>query len=437
MTKTKRQVGKGVKRWLGYTRRSKVWCRYRQYTTLEQAITAHIDELMKANNPYMLTIERLLRTTTENKLELIERQLDSLVQKIRNEGRFRGSFNTCMGRKERASADETDDIDNKIKGYIKNYFVDIFAPFRPLMIPLSGGMTMALLKKGDHKIFLIGERHGFNFCREKGYTPLAEIIEEYLASRSKEEPVDFMLEMPHSTEDYGILEETRNVVKGYTNTLNPIYGKHLNTLTLIRIIVTHLLPPNIGNPNSRVHWLDPLNREPTQNCKVNDFTQPFFHCGESSFYRNKVDDYLTKTLNFTPKWSIKDGDKSFEFLKSTQEDKINFFKACYDALRESTFFKKCYENSRQVPWEIYRGVFIARVLSEDDSIDLFYKKVQRFFMDMYTCCRIMKTDAGWYKNIVIYAGDWHVQNYILILTKLGYTMHELPEPIKFNPKCNG
>ena len=343
-------------------------------------------------------------------------------------------------------------------------FVDLFSPFRPLMIPLSGVEKMVMLTRDEQKIFLIGEKHQFNFCKEKGYTPLAQIIEEYLKSRTEDEPVDFMLEMNASDGkvDDDMLEKSRQAVTAYKNPFNKRVGPRFSMLTLNRVIVDHLLPPNTGNPNSRVHWLDPLTGESTKVCKANSFEAALLGCLDVHEYtieaRFEVDQYLIENVDFTPKWSIQGLPESLtqptqklsgefkkkrltklqqdSFFKSTEEDKINFVKACYEALRDSGFYKKCYENPQQVPWEIYKNVVVEFIRNEND-IQLFYFRVQRFCMDIYTCCRIMKTDkeSRWYKNIVIYAGLWHVRNYINILTALGYTRHELPEPIQFNPYC--
>jgi len=58
-------------------------------------------------------------------------------------------------------------------------------------------------------------------------------------------------------------------------------------------------------------------------------------------------------------------------------------------------------------------------------------------MDIYTCCRIMKRDKNherWYKNIVVYEGDAHVDRQVSILLRIGYTRHEVVG-VKYNPKC--
>ena len=435
MVKTK-QVGKGLMRLLGYTRRSTVWCHDRQLN-LEKALRSHIQTLFESNNVYVLSIKRL--QFYRGSMDIINEQINAIVQQIRNDFRFRGSFWRCMGKKIAASTVETNGIDEKIKGYIKDYL--LFNPFRPLMIPLSNVARMLLLTKGDQKLFLIGEFHGDKFCRDKGYTPLAQIIEEYLQSRSYEEPVDFMLEMTNykheNTPEH--LENTRTFVKGRTGIPNSA------NIEFTRELATHYL--HLKNTNSRVHWLDieyPFKKNKTD--KLLLFFYEFVINATPDYLHSRwqIDKYLIDDLKFTPKWSIRHGydGGTYEtnnlekaaFLRATDEDKINFLKTCYDALRGSIFFSKCY--GVQVPsWEIYRDVFIESLKKHTNSIDEFYFNVQRFFMDMYTCCRIMKTDAGWYKNIVIYAGDNHVQNYIDILTRLGFESHELPEPIEFNPYC--
>jgi hypothetical protein len=142
-------------------------------------------------------------------------------------------------------------------------------PFRELMIPLSGVDKMSLLQRDDKKIFLIGEIHTPKFCRHKGFTPLCSILEEYLQTRTKDEPVDFMLEKSNNEIHLPpSLEESRAICSQRVNTGEAILG-------LVRHMVDQYIPPArnaprvmhegkllpqkmvVQLPNARVHWLDP------------------------------------------------------------------------------------------------------------------------------------------------------------------------------------
>ena len=56
-------------------------------------------------------------------------------------------------------------------------------------------------------------------------------------------------------------------------------------------------------------------------------------------------------------------------------------------------------------------------------------------MDFFTCCRILKEEGRWYKNIVIYAGAAHTRNIERILLSYKFTNIDLP-PIPYNPFCS-
>lgn len=322
---------------------------------------------------------------------------------------------------------------------------NMFDPFLPLMIPLSGVIQMTFLKKGDKKILLIGEEHTRNFCRDRGMTPLAEIIENYLDQNKN---VDFMIEMTNrESHTKSTTDDIRRIVTENKN--RPPVG--LGPAPMQIITMTGALAYKaMRNKPTRVHWLDPEYPPVTRpshgdrllqefaifarqisNHSVRDSSTPTFRD-----LRIRINRILQEANNYKVGWLDQAiGRSNFE----TQGDyaKVEFFKACYDTLSTSKFFIKCRQgDSREIKYSIYLNAFFSSWFAEPHkNINIFYFNVQRFFMDMYTCCRIMKTDAQWFKNIVIYAGYWHVTNYINILTHLGYTKHLLPHAIEFNPDC--
>jgi hypothetical protein len=127
------------------------------------------------------------------------------------------------------------------------------------------------------------------------------------------------------------------------------------------------------------------------------------------------------------------------FLQSSESSKIAFFEKVYHKLRDSKHFKKCYSGNRTMEWKILREAFIERwrdYSKIDHTIEFFYGIVQRFLMDFFTCCRILKEEGRWYKNIVIYAGSFHTENIERMLLLLDFKPILLP-PIQYDPECSG
>jgi hypothetical protein len=348
----------------------------------------------------------------------------------------------------------------------------LFDPFRPLMIPLSGAMQMVLLTKGRQKIFLIGENHTKLFCRQLGFTPIAQIIENYLDQNTN---VDFMIEMDNKPMQInGVVDEIRTIANEGTNRATTKYG-----ITTI-LMLTRILAQNaMRQKPTRVHWLEPHYPPPKHpwsrgDTLINEFftnTKHVIHNDpvRARDQRLKINQILFNATATKALKSRSDGEgKSDEDEDESGEDdsgayvvpwteildssglssdfeghshaaKVDFFKHCYETLSTSKFFIKCRkENRRNIPFSIYRNAFFHMWANERTKhISNFYFLIQRFIMDMFTCCRIMKTheDPNWFNNIVIYAGDWHVRNYVHILTQLDYQQHELPNAIRFNPTC--
>ena len=355
---------------------------------------------------------------------------------------------------------------------------DPFQPFRELMVPLSGVVKTSLLQKDDKKIFLIGEIHTPEFCRDKGFTPLCSIIEEYLQTRR--EPVDFMIETDNEMDrQVPPLEETRAIVS------NKVNRDAIPIIQLVRDLVAQYIPPvrnsvlpyppqtAVELPNARVHWLDPTLLSATTkgdwlfHCMIENGDlyydivdenagAAFSHNQLTSLYISRI--IINDLLDIQPdspeaSWALPDPSviHTYEiqrhldtipdrelFLQSDESSKISFFKKVYDVLADAKFFKKCYSGDRFIEWGILQNVF-TRLWREynpvESTIEHFYFTLTRFFMDFFTCCRIMKEEGRWYKNIVIYAGATHTTNIGRILLLLGFTMVPIPV-IPYNPKCS-
>ncbi len=436
------------------SRKSIVWCKNRSGQKLEDALKDYIERMMQSQD--VETVKRQDAIYTKGNLEqeaALDLSIQRLVQRVRNDGLFRSSFGRC--RYGQASHEETVDIELKIKYFIleklPNYREKLYGPFRALMIPLSGVNHNCVLKKGDQLINIIGESHQHNFCKEKKYTPISEILPTFL--KNSVEPIDFMIEMPNMSV-YPLHEQDHISKLSFDMSRQPVnntmkgFDSPLSIINLVRNLVRPLIPtktysPPVTFPNARVHWLDGH----VEQEKLNHL---FMILCEKIIEHNYADAYdvrsaINKMLvasGFTPKWYLDDGsdtDENKRFLMSTDADKLDFFKACYDAFRTSKIFRKCYgviSSDRKTPasWEIYRDVFWSHVRKYNLSINHFYFLVQRFFMDIYTCCRIIKQDPRWFKNIVIYVGYEHLKRLVDILSKMGYERYYIPA--KYNPICD-
>jgi len=290
-------------------------------------------------------------------------------------------------------------------------------PFRELMIPLSGVVKTSLLQRDDKKIFLIGETHTSEFCRDKGFTPLCSIIEEYLQTRTKDEPVDFMLEKPNEEEFIPpSFEETRAICSKRVNTGEAIIG-------LVRHMVHQYIPPVrspvlqpvprtfVELPNARVHWLDPKIVDPitrgdrliqfmsfytflyTQMChngvNQNRLTSLYIcrsiinrilrieeesEAGQWTLAeRHVIQSYDKDPSNFQTLVFDEIPDRDL-FLQSSATSKREFFDQVYETLADSKYFKKCYDGERNIGLVYLRHIFYKSWIDDsqkENTIDFF------------------------------------------------------------------
>jgi hypothetical protein len=340
---------------------------------------------------------------------------------------------------------------------------DPFRVFRPLMIPLSGVAEMNIFTKGDQKIIIIGEHHEKNFCTELGFEPIARLIEDYLREADN---VDFMIEMPNDTGEVfcidmrdptyvAEIDEFRKAAKDRRN------ASPFSVLKLTRRLVARFVEPQKRgcykyerdkSISNRVHYMEPE--------VITDGSDPFI----SSFLlyteqyvtdKPKPDNYrhtLEKLINpliinelkkgtykvTSLPWMFASGKMSFaKFGTSTVESQEILVKVCIDLLKTTRFFKKCFqrEHLREVPMRVYVQAFMKNTVKVD--MFEFYFRIQRFFVDIYTTCRILKrhTHESWYKNIVVYCGQGHAVILGDIFRGLEYDQHAITG-IPFNPKCD-
>ena len=354
---------------------------------------------------------------------------------------------------------------------------DDFSDFRPFVQKLSGVLRMGVLVKGDKRVYLIGEHHQTNFCRHLGYTPIAEVVEDFLFGGDH---VDLMVEMDTTRLPRYDHERLRQLVRSEKNVARYTDLGHstevvksdtlVSVINLTRGIVHPYLKKEEGYtelPKGRVHWLEPNITENTAWDYTSGTTlQYWFHefvdlmsSKLSLIYEgveedlveiqqkmdnamNKINDIIQKNTTHQPPLFtvVRKGPGAARhyyqmFKASTREDKLRFLDICIDKLFASKKFDSCKRQFRFFDHYVYREAFWAFWSRHNKkTMEEFYYYVQRFFMDVYTCCRIMKVDKVWFKKIVIYAGAFHTENYIRLLKASGFTYHQVPN-MQYNATC--
>ena len=108
--RTKKQVGKGVRGNLGFSRRSTIWCYDNKFNSLSNALSSHIDNLKQSKDPDVFAVRLAIslfeiysmKPDSEDKKEAalyLAEELSTLMKKIKNDTKFRSSANECAPRK--------------------------------------------------------------------------------------------------------------------------------------------------------------------------------------------------------------------------------------------------------------------------------------------------------------------------------------------------
>ena len=352
----------------------------------------------------------------------------------------------------------------------RKYYEGLTKDFKPLLRNLSGVNQMVILTKNDQKILFIGETHQNKFCSKKGFVPIARLIEDFLY---KADNVDFMIEYENATRYFSAKTyKTTKTLKKIRKIIDEGKGsRSMPIIALTRHLVDRFIPKTQKYPlrnseidpskdtttfekrterlkNARVHWLDPSRVEKVET-KGDQLINLFYnHADDVSTGQLRKDQMLkiNKVLDLDPVQvpfalqetvvnNVRLNQLMQLFDQSNLNSRLTFFNACLEHLSDSKHFRKCFRENR-LDRQICTDIFFEH-LKSDCSIRSFYFLIQRFFMDIYTCCRIMKRDANherWYKNIVVYEGDAHVDRQVSILLRNGYVRHEVVG-VKYNPKC--
>ena len=346
--------------------------------------------------------------------------------------------------------------------------------------PLSGVSQLAILTNGDQKILLIGEWHGTNFCRDKGFTPICQLIETFLQQTPN---IEFMIEarshfLSYDATNKVFLEKVRHITRLKENKRLFIDRPPEHIINLTRFLVQRFIkPPKLSkrpyeveplDSNSHVSWLEPeLILAPSRNfgdivirlfaefkdAVLSKYPASVFalRCTLSTIfikYCPVTPGWLQAVVDFGPELGP-EGDIELEndkineiFSKSSEADNRQFVLTCFELLFEANYFQKCVSTKeRKVDVSIYVMLFMQGWHDvKTPNLNQFYFFLQRFFVDIFTVCRLLKRNTrseedAWFKNVVIYSGEWHTTNVRRILRALGYTEYKLTQ-FELNPRCS-
>jgi len=303
--------------------------------------------------------------------------------------------------------------------------------FRPLIRKLSGVVRMDIMENKDRQILFIGDWHGRNYCRDKGFTPLSQLIEPFL---KKTRYVDFFIELSMTEADSICAtdadrtairrgsrtekKETRPEIIADVSDLVSVYIRNSKTYTK-RCRKYKVLP------YARVHAID-------VRLEMASRTPGSILLNLLSDFRATLDRTNVDSINTAAVEAFLSEHGQGKLLERLNEKSVQKRLASWmlHEVSKSSQLRKCF-GRRNFDRMDYLDVFIRNT---HETKARFFFWFHRFVMDIYTCCRIMKTEAGWYKNIVVYAGAAHVTNCVMLLSMNGFR-HTPILDIDFNPLC--
>jgi len=294
--------------------------------------------------------------------------------------------------------------------------------FEPLLRRLSGVVNMFIATKGHQKILLIGEYHTTEFCTHHGMVPIGRLIHDYLTNYR----VDFMVE-DDERDPTACEQSKRNCAEHVKQPVNLLKKDNLNYLRI-------LAPKRSTYPSgARVHFTDPQTVKDVLT-SGNLFLQTFLSLTDLDFKDPTFQPIIQKIKGMVgfsdpdPEWFLND------------EVLAPFVERCILELTDASRFFKCF---RDRPFHVaeYAKAFV-RNITEPFVVqihgplheELLFYLIIRFFSDIYTVCRMTKTEPEYYENIVLYAGYFHALNCVEMLRISGYKITPV-DWVKYNPLC--
>ena len=366
-------------------------------------------------------------------------------------------------------------------------YFDMFEPrgvdvnvFRHFLKPLRGVNTMKLMvqdhNRDEKKILLIGEIHGGPKC--PGFNEIR--IGDALRSATAKDKLDFMIEARDETGGFFNSAEFRKSHSDW------------DTLNRLRFRINKYLPdytnPDKARlktfPNAHVHWLElgmynihhradqfapwfqdlfdyaastkEMDRHKLfiktqgENVMHGYLIQVLFQCTKAPNYKAKLKEFMQYVI--TPGSAH---DKQTYLAKSLQEllpETNPFYTLAYNWIEKLRDVHKYAEpkcESFNLPmfaavfYESPNGGKNTKTWNATTLGDYVFD-FQRFTVDVYAYCRIMRpvTQDGYFKNIVVYAGDYHIDNLAKMIYRSGFghlknatKTKKYPLGIPINPLC--
>jgi hypothetical protein len=123
--RTKRQVGKGVRGYFGLQRGSTIFCYDNTFKSLDDALTAHVQELIQRKDPDAIALRAsftyfLVDRESDSSSDVADK-MQKLIGKITHGRKFRSTFNDCEQQQEILK--NTTEIESKLQTVIENVFL--------------------------------------------------------------------------------------------------------------------------------------------------------------------------------------------------------------------------------------------------------------------------------------------------------------------------
>jgi len=312
------------------------------------------------------------------------------------------------------SPDRLKKVFTNIKEYASKFKEAAFIPpvFYTFVRRLSNVKVKILMHKRvngeDRYVLFLGEIHK-NI--RGGDTPIGEIVIPFLENAT--EHVDFMFE-----------EDPRNSQVKFVRTSEPYILEDLRDRLKPYVLKTKQFQ------SARVHWVDliwpiadvngkeiPGDRADRLRRFLTLIFDTYFESNDETLF--KYYKHSVQILMFLKKYgNLTD---NLNRLDDTERKKA-ILMACLKVLRvpgegrHIDTFTSCNFLDDDTYFEIFNSL-----ATQTRELDQILMDIHRFLMDIYTCCRIMKTDPGWYKNVVVYAGAMHTQRCVSIMLEYGFT----------------
>ena len=266
----------------------------------------------------------------------------------------------------------------------------------PLAVSLSNVYIMLMCENRHQKILLIGEYHDI----DKGTIPaITDVITSFLRDTKY---VDFMFEC--NQVEY-------RPFKWY----NP---KRVILSNLCRMLKSQL-PTRKGDQLhefSRVHWLDQSYKEKHKREKR-----------DNPIWITQLDalaDAYTINAKIEDEYAESHFPELIDAFQNTFKTAHEFIEHVLDQILNLKDFQQCGLHSSLLTRENYSRILL-KLYTRNKTFCKFAFEVHRFIMDMYTCCRVLRMEGEWYRNIVVYTGGFHSARVGWMLSQADFTVRRV------------